>query len=279
MPNPGLIIPYCGAPPLPDALWARWNLDPALIVVLAALLGVYALGERLTALVAAPPKPSRRDVAFFASGWAILSAALISPLCALSVALFSARVGQHMIIAMIAAPLMVLGSPVPRFAALLPSRWANQLTRAFEVLANKVTAALLFATFLWMWHTPFFYGATFRSDLVYLTMHLTMFGSAFLLWHGLLVRGLDQPLLAFGTGFATTLQMSLLGALLTFATRPLFTEHLLTSAWWGFTPVEDQQLGGLIMWVPGCTVLILAGIVLFGQLLRALDGRGLVVER
>jgi len=264
MPLPEQHIPYCGTPPLPEAIWGRWNLDPVLIAVLIAGLAAYLAGERV--LSQRSGRHGTRDTALFTCGWLVLSLALVSPLCALSVALFSARIGQHMLIATVAMPLVALGRPLPRLHALTRRRLPGG-----RLLANKIVSSLLFALFLWLWHTPVFYAATFRSDLVYWTMHVTLAGSAFLLWHGLLTRGLDDPFTAFGCGFATTLQMSLLGAILTFARHPLFAEHLLTASDWSFTPVSDQQLGGLIMWIPGCTVVIVAGIALLGQVLHSLD--------
>jgi putative membrane protein len=268
MPLAEQIIPYCGAPALPETLWQRWNPDPVLLATLAAIYIAYLAGDRLAG------GGDRREVAAFSAGWAVAAAALVSPLCALSVALFSARVGQHMILAMVAAPLVALGRPERRLAPLMPNAWRAAATHAAEILSGKVAAGLLFALALWLWHTPFLYGATFRSDVLYWLMHATLFGSAVLLWHALIVRGLDQPLLAFATGFLTTLHMSLLGALLTFARRSFFPEHLATSAAWGLSPVEDQGLGGLIMWIPGGTALALAGIILLGQILRSLERRG-----
>ena len=257
-------VPYCGTPPLPEAIWGRWNLNPVLVAVLIAGLVAYLAGERVLADRSGHSR--RGETALFMVGWLLLSLTLVSPLCALSVALFSARIGQHMLIATVAMPLVALGRPLPRLHAV----FGRELPGG-DFLANKIVSSLLFALFLWLWHTPVFYAATFRSDLVYWGMHVTMAGSAFLLWHGLLTRGLDEPFIAFGCGFATTLQMSLLGAILTFAQHPLFAEHLPTAATWGSTPVSDQQLGGLLMWIPGCTVVIVAGIALLGQVLHSLD--------
>ena len=98
---------------------------------------------------------------------------------------------------------------------------------------------------------PLPYEATFTSTPVYWSMHVTLFGSAILLWREILHHSSEQAFGALAVGVLSSMQMGLLGAVLTLAERPLFTPHLLTTQAWGFTPLEDQQLGGALMWVPG----------------------------
>lgn len=216
-------MPYCGAPPHPGELLARFNLDPLLIVALVALAAAHL---RWRAREGSGVLPA-------AAGWAVTAAALLSPLCALSVALFSARVGQHMLLALIAAPLVALALPGGA-----RSIWAS---------AGAFLAAL------WVWHMPGPYAATFTSDTVYWLMHLTLFGSAVWLWRGLLH---DRGLAGMAAGLLTSVQMGVLGAVLTLAGVPLFAEHLATSLAWGLSPMTDQALGGLLMWVPGIAFFI-----------------------
>jgi putative membrane protein len=213
-------VSYCGAPPTPDSLAFRWNLDPILIVLLVtafAMIGVRARG-RLS----------------FGGGWAIAAAALVSPLCPLSVSLFSARVGQHMILEFVAAPLVALGCGwAPRGGAVVP--------------------ASALAACLWLWHAPGPYDATFASPVIYWLMHLTTFGAAFWLWSAL-VNGRDLASSAVAILLTCGL-MGLLGAVITFAPRPLYPVHELTTWAWGLSPLGDQQLGGVIMWVPAGLIL------------------------
>jgi Cytochrome c oxidase caa3 assembly factor (Caa3_CtaG) len=122
------IIPYCGPPPSPGSLWLSWNLDPVLIGGLVAVLGLYVLGD--LRLQRAGRGLGARQRAAFHSGWLITALALVSPLCALSVSLFAARVGQHMILTLLAAPLVAAGRPVQVIAAALDDpmsrgRWGN----------------------------------------------------------------------------------------------------------------------------------------------------------
>jgi putative membrane protein len=258
--NTGSYVPYCGIPPVPGHL--TWNLDPVLIAILVAVPALYAVGAH-----GQPSDMQRRSCFYF--GWAILAAALVSPLCNLSVALFSARVARHMLLTLVAAPLIVLGQPGRILLPMLSKHASLRLPQVHGgVLPIAATAG--FAVALWTWHLPGSYDATLRSDLIYWSMHVTTLGSALLLWHALFDRvgGLSSALLI---GFGTTVQMSLLSALLTLAPRPLFVSHFGTTWSWGLSPLEDQQLGGVIMWTLGGTLFTLIGVLAFGAWLRSLS--------
>jgi putative membrane protein len=245
-------LPYCGLPPVPGALAWRLNLDP---ILLAALFVACAWHLRI-----AQAGGSTSTWRYAAAGWLIGAGAFVSPLCALSVALFSARVGQHMILVLLAAPLIALAwPPVP-----LPAR-----RRGAGGLWASATA---FFVALWLWHMPGPYDATFSSTLLYWTMHVTLFGSSILLWRELLHHRHDRIVDVLAVGALTSMQMGLLGAVLTFATRPLFLSHLTTTAAWGVTPLHDQQLGGVFMWVPGMLLFLWAAIRSLGKLWNSLEG-------
>jgi putative membrane protein len=207
--GPAEYIPYCGTAPVPGDL--AWNY--------ASLLVVALIGGAWTTWVSGPRWRT-------AAGWLVVALALGSPLCHLSVALFSARVTQHMILVLLAAPLIAIG---------------------VRGRAGVIWPAVGFALALWMWHLPGPYDAAFRSDAAYWLMHLSILATAIWLWRGLLSAPASRAFLA---SLLTALQMSLLGAVLTFAPRALFQVHATTTAAWGLSPLEDQQLGGLIMWVP-----------------------------
>lgn len=216
-------VAYCGTPPDPATLASRFNLDPILIVSLGAIIVMHLSWCR--------SHGHRGHSPMF--GWSIAAVGVISPLCALSVSLFSARVAQHMILLLIAAPLVASGLPRPR----IPNR-------------GLWPATLAFAFTLWGWHMPVPYDATLRSTPIYWTMHLTLFGSALWLWRELIGHeALDTPS-ALAAGLATSVQMGLLGAILTLGDHAWFSVHYLTTQAWGVSPLADQQLGGAIMWVP-----------------------------
>ncbi|MGH7025698.1 MAG: cytochrome c oxidase assembly protein, partial [Caulobacteraceae bacterium] len=212
--------------------------------------------------------------AAFHCGWILEALALISPLCPLSVSLFSARIGQHMILTTIAAPLIALGAPDRTLAA----GWARLRAEAppsQTVAASPVLAAAAFAAALWIWHAPGPYAATFQSDIVYWAMHITTFGSALWLWTALLNGPGERLPGAVAAIFLTTGQMGLLGAIITFAGSPLYWPHAFTTAAWGLTPLQDQQLGGVIMWVPA-GILFVAGLSFaFFEAMRRSETRAL----
>lgn len=128
-------------------------------------------------------------------------------------------------------------------------------------LSGSNVALFAFAAIFWMWHSPLFYDETLRNNVVYWLMHITTVTAAIALWAAIFS---SSALLAFLILFATGLQMSLLGALLTFAAVPLFSVHEFTTAAWGLTWLQDQQLGGLVMWAP-------AGLLLTAYSALALD--------
>lgn len=230
-------LPYCGTPPSPGELLGRFNLDPVLIGVLFALAAVHVASVS-----------DRRGRSYALCGWLIATMAFISPLCALSVALFSARIAQHMILLLVAAPLIALGLPGRREAAPSEGNWALW------------AAAGAFLVALWGWHMPTPYDATFTATSVYWMMHITLFGGAIVLWRELVNHPARHTAAALTVGLVTSMQMGLLGAVLTLARRPLFFPHLTTTQIWGLTPLQDQQLGGILMWVPGILLFLWAAI-------------------
>lgn len=240
-------LPYCGAPPLPDELLTRFNLDPVLVAAF-----VVAISWQLWRIRTL----SRARRAAVVAGWLAAAIALMSPLCALSVALFSARVGQHMILILIAAPLIALGMPMQTRRAGWPL-WVS---------------TLIFFLALWFWHMPRPYGATFSSVAVYWCMHLSLFSGAIWLWRELLHHSPAYTAAAFIAGALTSMQMGLLGAVLSLADHALFHWHLTTTWAWGLTPLEDQQLGGVIMWVPGIALFLWVAVRSLARLWSSLEG-------
>lgn len=211
-------IPFCGPPPVPGALLERWTLDPALLAGLAAAL---ALGLAVA-----------RDRRRMVWGWALVAVLFVSPLCAASMALFSARAAQHLLLTLLAAPLLAAALPPLRLPAL--------------------PAALLFTALFWFWHAPAPYGATLAGDAAYWAMHLSLLGAAVVLFASLRAAP-ERGVLALAL---TGAQMTLFASLLTFAPAPWHAWHLVTTAPWGLSPLADQQLAGAVMWVGGGVLLI-----------------------
>ena len=242
-----LFVPYCGSPPVPGS--QSWNFDPTLLGCLTAALAVGLL-------FSGQSKQPERDRAFFASGWLVLAFAFVSPLCNISVALFSARAFQHMAVTIVAAPLLARGlSGSGRTQAPLPG-------------SVPAICAIAFTACFWFWHSPRAYDETLQNNLVYWTMHLTLFGAAFAFWSAVLR---SPGLMAFSLLSAIGLQMSLLGALLTFAREPLYSVHAFTTRPWGLTSIQDQQLGGVLMWAPAGLLLVLYSALALGSFLNGIE--------
>lgn len=241
-------VPYCGAAPLAGELALRFNLDPALIAAL--VLGM------LWQLLRFHDRRDRKP-AVVIIGWSVAAVAFISPLCALSVALFSARVAQHMILVLVAAPLIALGMPL-----------------STQRRGTIGLSALTFFAALWFWHMPYPYQATFETTAAYWLMHLSLFGSAVWLWSELLHHTPARVGEALLVGALTSMQMGLLGATLSLADHAFYGWHLLTTWSWGLTPLEDQQMGGVVMWVPGIVLFLWVAVRSLSRVWARLEDSG-----
>jgi putative membrane protein len=234
------MIAYCGPAAVPDDLWMRWNLDPLLIAALAALALAISLGR------SAAPR----------AGWAAIALMFlifVSPLCALSSALFSARVFHHVLLVAGVAPLLAVAFPLRR---------AGSPPLAVLVVVHAVV--------LWIWHAPGAYDWGLATVLAYWLMQGSLLGSAWLMWRAILAASM-QPGPALVALVATVGQMGLLGALIVFASRPLYAVHS-TSTWpWGLSPLADQQLAGLLMWVPAIVPYVGVGLWLAWSSLRSAE--------
>ena len=232
-----IVIAYCGSAAIPEDLWARWNADPLFIAALVAL-GV-AVG--------------RGRAADTRAGWgaiALLALVFVSPLCALASALFSARVLHHVLLIAGVAPLLAIAFPLRRFGS--------------PHLAVLVGAH---AVILWLWHAPGPYAWGLASVPAYWLMQATLLGSAWLLWRAILAPA-TPPGAALVALVATIGQMGLLGALIVFAPQPLYAVHFASAAAWGLGPLADQQLAGLLMWVPAILPYLGVGLWLAWSSLR-----------
>jgi putative membrane protein len=221
----------------------------------------------------------RWEAVCYAAGWAALFVALVSPLHPWGEVLFSAHMTQHEVLMVGAAPLLVLGRPVIAFLWAMPMEWARALgnwtkavwfRRAWAFLTKPLAAWAIHAAALWVWHVPLMFQATLKSDLVHTLQHVSFLGSALLFWWAL-IHG-PRGLMGYGAAvlylFTTSIHTGLLGALITFTGTTLYPAYAGTTASWGLTPLEDQQLGGLIMWVPAGLVYVVAGLALLAGWMR-----------
>jgi len=263
------------------SLWSvPWSWEPAIVLPLSLLLLIYTLGAARRGGF----RPLRwRHTAFYA-GWATLSLALTSPIHELGEQLFSAHMLQHEILILISAPLISASHPgatllwafAPRHRSEIGG-WVHRIERSHPVqlLMAPLNAWILEAVALWLWHIPFLYEATLRSDWVHAAQHLSFLATAVLFWSALF--GVGRSAMSYGAAtlyvFGTAVHCSALGALLTFSKVLWYPAYASTTAAWGLTPLEDQQLGGAIMWVPSGVVFIAVAMVLMGRWLAESDKR------
>lgn len=221
-----LWTPYCGPAPDPVESLARWNGDPVLLAALAAA----TVGGLMLA--------RRERTPWFAAAMAVLALSFVSPLCALSSALFTARTLHHLLLVLAAAPLLALSFP--------------RLERPRLAAATAVQAIIF-----WAWHAPNLYAQALSSDLIYWIMQISILVGATWFWAA--VRASRAPA-AIASLLAAMLLMGLLGALIVFAGQPLYAPHFATTSAWGLTPLEDQQAAGLIMWAPAAAAYLVVAL-------------------
>ncbi len=261
-------------PPTPATIWSAWTFEPGALIGIVVLGVAYWLGiRRLWARAGAGRGvPAWRPVAFV-GGMVSLALALVSPLDALATALFSAHMVQHLVLLVVVAPLLVLGDWGRGVLWALP-RSARRRLAGFrdrvEPLTRPAPSWALAAALLWLWHLPRLYEVALAHEGIHALEHITLLGASLLFW-----RVLFRPAgvrIDRGAGilylFAMGLQGSALGALLTFATVPWYPSHRPWTTAFGLTPLEDQQLAGLLMWIPAGLVYLAAAAVLFLQWLE-----------
>jgi cytochrome c oxidase assembly factor CtaG len=245
-----------------------WNLDPTLVLGVAALVGAYfyAIGPLRRKYDLGPPAGDRQVAAFLAA-IVTLVVALVSPLDALGDRyLFSAHMTQHMLLAVVFPPLFLLGIPAWLLAPLVRRPAALFAGRA---LTNPFVAFFLLNGALYIWHIPSLYDATLTNEALHVFEHLIFLATGVLFWWPVLGPSPELPRLSRPLAvlylFLACQPMVLLGALLTFASQPFYAPYVAAPRIWGSTPLGDQQLGGLIMWLPTNIPYLIALSALFFQ--------------
>lgn len=264
----------------PGSLARGWTiLSPVMIWIVLAAAG-YQYGRiRLRRRYPHSPllRPGR-TIAFW-SGLATIMVALVSPLDAWAEELFAYHMTQHLLLGLAAPLLFVLGRPlqVASFGLRNPTR--RMILRDLHRLRIRLRVpgpllalgavgvhVLVFS----IWHVPTLYDRAVASSQLHIFEHLTMFLSGLALWWAVVAVGWrDRSASAILYLFLAGLPMGALAALLTFAPSPLYTSHLSSASRFGLTPLTDQQLAGAIMWVPGGTVYLALGVILFVRWLGA----------
>lgn len=282
---PAWLAAHDGRPPAPHDLARAWALEPAVVAGLLLSAWLYARGvERMWRRSGVGRGVRRWQACAFAGGWLALFLALVSPLHPLGGALFSAHMVQHELLMALAAPLLVAGRPLIPFLWGMPVRWrraaggwakAGAVRGGWRILSAPAVAFVLHGVALWAWHLPGLYQATLRSEALHTLQHVSFLGTALLFWYAV-VHGREGRT-AYGASvfylFATAMHSGGLGALLTFAARPWYPVYGDAAAAWGLTPLQDQQLAGLIMWIPAGVAYVVAGLALLVVWMRESERR------
>jgi putative membrane protein len=185
---------------------------------------------------------------------------------------------QHELLMMVAAPLLVLGRPLAAWTWALRPDWRRRmagvirwrwLAFAWSALTRPVCAWALHAVALWAWHIPPFFEAALHNEGLHILQHASFFVTALLFWWAVLGSDARSKTSAFAMVylFTTMMHTSALGALLSLAPTPWYAPYVPLTAALGLDPVDDQQLGGLIMWVPAALAYVVAALAVIGRML------------
>ncbi len=259
----------------PEGLFQiKWEWDPTLLFFLTLAIfyfvGLRKFGKR---------KPVKNwQIGLFVTGLCFNIAALLPPIDPLSDQLFFVHMIQHQMFSAIGIPLMLFGVPFFVVIRALPhwfrKRFYFPILRSrilmfpFWLLSFPIPALIFYQAMIWLWHTPYFYNLALFNDVFHLLEHACFAISALFLWRNIIavhpVRSrlpLPARLLFLAIMEASNIGLS---AWLSFSDRVFYGyEGIPQPEWWTQGPLVDQQLGGLIMWVPGGFVNYLAMTIVF----------------
>jgi len=267
------------AQPIAAQLDLHWSYEPWVIACLALSMAAYAIGLTLLWKQAGRGRGiATRQALSFLGGWLLLVVALVSPLDGLGSQLFSAHMLQHELLMVVVAPLLVLGRPLAAWAWALPHGWRRRVGGAFhhpawrspwKWITAPLGAWLIHACALWLWHVPAWFEAALADKAVHTAQHVAFLFSALLFWWAALGAS-TRPAqgIALLYFFTTMLHTGALGALLTLSPVAWYPSYFATTTALGWSGLEDQQLGGLVMWVPAGLAYLAAGLALTARLLR-----------
>lgn len=268
----------------------NWDLDPLVTIPLVLTGACYAAGlARVWRRAGVGRGISRWSAASFAAGWLVMAVALVSPIATMAEDLLSVHMAQHVLLMLVAAPLLTFGQPLlVSFWALSDNtrnrtakRWLAPLTGkgASHLLGRTagapLTVFLVQAAALWLWHIPSWYEAALRHDAIHALEHLSFVLAGCLFWWAM-VRG-RYGRMGYGLGvlyvFLTVVHSSALGALLTVAPSLWYDDYAQRAAALHVDALADQQLAGLLMWIPASVVFIVLGLALFAGWLGEAERR------
>ncbi len=265
----------------PDVSLLAWNFEPVVVLPVLTAAALYLDGWRMVSR-RMPDRFGVRHLVATMAGLASILLALTSPLDALSALLCSAHMTQHMLLMLVAPPLLWMGAPVAPMLLGLPRRVRRTVTRALavpqvrqlsHVLADPVAGWVVFIVAFWAWHVPAPYDLALRFDGWHHVEHACFFVTSLLFWRPVILswptrsswpRWAMIPYLALAD-----LQNSALAAILAFSDHVLYPTYAAVPRLWGLSALEDQAIAGVIMWVPGSLVFLLPVVWLVATTLVA----------
>lgn len=237
-----------------DEFLPSWTFDPYVVTPLLVAGALYTVGlARLWRRAGWGRGIRLWQAGSYALGWLALAGALVTPLHWLGERLFTAHMVEHEVVMAVAAPLIALARPIGAVVWALPVRMRTKTGRiARGTMLGPLAATVVHGAVIWIWHTPVLFDAAVVSTPVHRLQHVCFLVSALAFWWAL-VRRCERGAAVLHL-FATATHTGLLGALLVVAPRVLYLQQTANAADWGLTPLEDQQLAGLVMWIPAGTV-------------------------
>jgi putative membrane protein len=264
-----------------------WSYDPWLLTPLY-LVGIafYVGTQRLWRNAGAGHGVSFHQVAAFWTGWLVVALAVTSPLHWFGERLFAAHMIEHELLMVVAAPLLAFARINGPALWSLPASFRPTIGRFFNLrpvadvwafISHPVSATVLHGTALWAWHAPPLYAWALENPVIHRVQHVSFFTTALLFWWVLLYgRGPGRSIrlrdgIAIACLFITVLHSGVLGALLTLSPRIWIPGQGALAGELGLSPLEDQQLAGILMWVPMGTLYTGAALFFAYRWLTAMD--------
>lgn len=269
---------------------AHWTFEPITIVLLVATTGLYAIGVRaLWSRAGRGAGISGWQAAAYGAATVSMAVALVSPLAWLSEVLFSAHMTQHEILMLVSAPLLVIAQPglaylwafTPESRARIAASFRGPVVRSsWHALTGPLVVFLLHALALWTWHIPALYQAALDNQAIHAFEHLCFLVTAALFWWGMVHGRYGRS--GYGVAvfyvFLTGMHSTLLGALMTLSEHVWYPTYLAAAREWRVDAFADQQMAGLIMWVPSGVVFIVLGLALLSAWLGESERRALISD-
>jgi cytochrome c oxidase assembly factor CtaG len=260
-------------------LWRPW---PQIILTLVGLGVLYGRGWKLLRQRGAEQVATKWRLTAFLAGLVVLGLAMLSPIEVLQELFFSVHMVQHILIMMVGAPLLLVGDPYPFLVWGLPDRIRPSVVKLMapgaplrsivQRVAGPWASWGLYVGAQWLWHVPAAYDAALSSELLHILEHMTFFVTALMFWWHLSgaaprLWGRQGYGLRIGYALAALASNEALGVGISFAGRPLYSHYANVPRMWGFSVMDDQTLGGALMWVPGGMMYALAAVVLLARYL------------